>query len=122
SLRRGRFRSDRGLKNVLPWLGWCQKTRTGFAPLGEALQRSGYRTGAFTANRIFFTGNVGLGRGFIHFQHYFDSLSDSFIRTLYGREFAHLYLNRTEKSKVTRVFRFLGMNAWLNKDTEGLGD
>ena len=122
SLLTGRYPSEHGLKNVQPWLGWGQKNLNGFATLGEALQRSGYRTGAFSANRIFFTGNVGLGRGFIHFEDYFDSLSDSFIRTLYGREFAHLYLNRTEKSKVTRVFRFLGMNAWLDKDTEGSGD
>jgi len=122
SLLTGRYPFEHGLKNVQPWLGWGQKNLNGFATLGEALQRSGYRTGAFSANRIFFTGNVGLGRGFIHFEDYFDSLSDSFIRTLYGREFAHLYLNRTEKSKVTRVFRFLGMNAWLDKDTEGSGD
>src|SRR5947207_4744568 len=76
----------------------------------------------FPPNGFFFTGNVGLGRGFIHFEDYFDSLSDSFIRTLYGREFAHLYLNRTEKSKVTRTFRFFGFDAWLDKDTEGSGD
>ncbi len=122
SLLTGRYPSEHGLKNVQPWLGWGQKNLNGFATLGEALQRSGYRTGAFSANRIFFTGNVGLGRGFIHFEDYFDSLSDSFIRTLYGREFAHLYLNRTEKSKVTRTFRFFGFDAWLDKDTEGSGD
>ena len=122
SLLTGRYPFEHGLKNVQPWLGWGQKNLNGFATLGEALQRSGYRTGAFSANRIFFTGNVGLGRGFIHFEDYFDSPADSFIRTLYGREFARFYLNRTEKSKVTRVFRFLGMNAWLDKDTEGSGD
>ncbi len=122
SLLTGRYPFEHGLKNVQPWLGWGNKNLNGFATLGEALQRSGYRTGAFSANRIFFTGNVGLGRGFIHFEDYFDSPADSFIRTLYGREFARFYLNRTEKSKVTRVFRFLGMNAWLDKDTEGSGD
>jgi len=122
SLLTGRYPSEHGLKNVQPWLGWGQKNLNGFATLGEALQRSGYRTAAFSANRIFVTRNVGLGRGFIHFEDYFDSLSDSFIRTLYGREFAHLYLNRTEKSKVTRAFHFFGFDAWLDKDTEGSGD
>jgi arylsulfatase A-like enzyme len=122
SLLTGRYPFEHGLKNVQPWLGWGKKNLNGFATLGEALQRSGYRTGTFSANRIFFTRNVGLGRGFIHFEDYFDSPSDSFIRTVYGREFARLYLNRTEKSEVTRAFRFFGFDAWLDKDTEGSGD
>jgi arylsulfatase A-like enzyme len=122
SLLTGRYPFEHGLKNVQPWLGWGQKNLNGFATFGEAMQRNGYRTGAFSANRIFFTRNVGLGRGFMHFEDYFDSISDGFIRTLYGREFARFYLNRSEKSRVTRAFRFLGMNAWLDKDTEGSGD
>ncbi|PYX09114.1 MAG: hypothetical protein DMG88_07370 [Acidobacteria bacterium] len=122
SLLTGRYPFEHGLKNVQPWLGWGERNLNGLATLGEALQRRGYRTGAFSANRIFFTRNVGLGRGFAHFEDYFDSISDSFIRTLYGREFARFYLNRTEKSKVTRAFRFFGFDAWLDKDTEGSGD
>jgi arylsulfatase A-like enzyme len=122
SLLTGRYPFEHGLKNVQPWLGWGQKNLNGFATLGEAMQRSGYRTGAFSANRIFFTRNIGLDRGFMHFEDYFDSSADGFIRTFYGREFARFYLNRTEKSQVTRAFRFLGMNAWLDKDTEGSGD
>jgi len=122
SLLTGRYPFEHGLKNVQPWLGWGKKNLNGFATLGETLERRGYRTGAFSANRIFFTRNVGLGRGFMHFEDYFDSIADGFIRTLYGREFAHLYLNRTEKSNVTRAFHFFGFDAWLDKDTEGSGD
>jgi arylsulfatase A-like enzyme len=94
----------------------------GYPTLGEALQRRGYRTGAFSANRNFFTSNVGLGRGFLHFEDYFDSFADSFLRTLYGKEFARLYLNRTEHSKVIRALRYLGMDSLLDKDDEGSGN
>ena len=45
-----------------------------------------------------------------------------FVRTLYGREFARIYLNRTDRSKVKRALRFLGMNSLLDKDSEGSGD
>src|SRR3989440_749095 len=122
SLLTGRYPFEHGLKNVQPWLGWGQKNLNGFATLGEAMHRGGYRTGAFSANRIFFTRNVGLGRGFMHFEDYFDSVGDSFVRTLYGREFARLYLNRSENSKVTRALRYLGLESWLDKDSEGSGD
>jgi hypothetical protein len=90
--------------------------------LGEALQKQGYRTGAFSANRIYFTSNVGLGRGFIHFEDYFDGVGDAFVRTEFGREFARLYMNRSPKSKITRAFQQLGLGAWLDKDSEGSGD
>lgn len=65
----------------MPWLGWGNSGLNGLPTLGEALQKQGYRTGAFSANRIYFTSNVGLGRGFIHFEDYFDSVGDCFVRT-----------------------------------------
>jgi hypothetical protein len=77
----------------------------------------GYRTGAFSANRTYFSTSLGFGRGFQHFEDYFHSPADMFIRTLYGREFARIYLNRTDKSKVKRALRFLGMNSILDKDS-----
>lgn len=52
--------------------------------LGEALQARGYRTAAFSANHDFFTSNVGLGKGFIHFEDYFYSPEDMFVRTSLG--------------------------------------
>ncbi len=124
SLLTGRAPSEHGMQNVqpMPWLGWGKNSLGGYPTLGELLRHRGYRTGAFSANRIYFTSNVGLGRGFIHFEDYFDSVGDSFVRTVYGREFARLYLNRTEKSKATRALRYLGLESWLDKDSEGSGD
>jgi arylsulfatase A-like enzyme len=124
SLLTGRAPSEHGMQNVqpMPWLGWGKNSLRGYPTLGEVLRDRGYRTGAFSANRIYFTSNVGLGRGFIHFEDYFDSVGDSFVRTVYGREFARLYLNRTEKSKATRALRYLGLESWLDKDSEGSGD
>ncbi len=124
SLLTGRAPSEHGMQNVqaMPWPGWGEKSLSGYPALGEVLRHRGYRTGAFSANRIYFTRNVGLGRGFIHFEDYFDSVGDSFVRTLYGREFARLYLDRSENSKVTRALRYLGLESWLDKDSEGSGD
>jgi arylsulfatase A-like enzyme len=124
SLVTGRAVHDHGLGNVKPmsWIGWGKSDLNGLPTIGEALNKAGYRTGAFSANRIYFTSNVGLGRGFIHFEDYFDSIGDSFVRTEFGREFARLYMNRTEKSKFTRAFRNLGLGGWLDKDSEGSGD
>ena len=124
SLLTGRPPSQHGMQNVqpMPWLGWNKNSLGGYPTLGDALQHRGYRTAAFSANRIYFTSNVGLGRGFIHFEDYFDSVGDSFVRTLYGREFARLYLNRSEKSKMTRALRYLKLDSWLDKDSEGSGD
>jgi arylsulfatase A-like enzyme len=115
---------DHGLGNVrpMPWLGWGNTGLEGLPTLGEALQKQGYRTGAFSANRIYFTSNVGLGRGFTHFEDYFDSVGDCFVRTEFGREFSRLYMNRSEKSKFTRAFRYFALGSWLDKDSEGSGD
>jgi arylsulfatase A-like enzyme len=124
SLLTGRPPSQHGMQNVqpMPWFGWNKNSLGGYPTLGDALQHKGYRTAAFSANRIYFTSNVGLGRGFIHFEDYFDSVGDSLVRTLYGREFARLYLNRSEKSKMTRALRHMGLDSWLDKDSEGSGD
>ena len=124
SLVTGRAVHEHGMGNVqpMPWLGWGTAGLNGLPTLGEALQKQGYRTGAFSANRIYFTSNVGLGRGFIHFEDYFDSVGDCFVRTQFGREFARLYMNRSAKSKFTRAFQYFGLSAWLDKDSEGSGD
>ncbi|MGH9517881.1 MAG: sulfatase [Terriglobales bacterium] len=124
SLVTGQPVHEHGMGNVEPmqWLGWGTSGLNGLPTLGEALQKRGYRTGAFSANRIYFTGNVGLGRGFIHFEDYFDGVGDSFVRTQFGREFARFYMNRSPKSKITRAFRYFGLSSWLDKDSEGSGD
>ncbi len=124
SLLTGRYQFEHGIGNVqpAPWLGWDRKGLGGFPTLGEVLQQQGYRTGAFSANRTYFTTSLGFGRGFQHFEDYFHSPADMFIRTLYGREFARIYLNRTDKSKVKRALRYFGMNSMLDKDSEGSGN
>ncbi len=59
--------------------------------------------------------------GFIHFEDYFHSPADMFVRTLYGREFARIYLKRSEHSLVKRVLRKLGWDSLLDQDAEGSG-
>ena len=99
SLLTGRYQFEHRIGNVQPepWLGWGSKGLGGFPTLGEALQQKGYRTGAFSANRTYFTTSLGFGRGFQHFEDYFHSPADMFVRTLYGKEFARIYLNRSDK-------------------------
>jgi arylsulfatase A-like enzyme len=121
SLITGHYQFEHGVGTVqpAPWLGWGKNSLGGFPALGEALEKRGYRTGAFSANRTYFTTSLGFGRGFQHFEDYFHSAADMFVRTLYGREFARIYLNRTDKSKVIRALRFLKMYSLLDKDSEG---
>jgi arylsulfatase A-like enzyme len=123
SLLTGRYQFEHGVGNVQPepWSGWGSQGLGGFPSLGEALQRKGYRTGAFSANRTYFTGSLGFGRGFQHFEDYFHSPADMFVRTLFGRECARIYLNRSDKSKITRALRFLHAYSLLEKDSEGAG-
>ena len=123
SLLTGRYLFEHGVGNVQPepWLGWGGKGLGGFSSLGEALQQKGYRTGAFSANRTYFSRNLGFGRSFIHFEDYFDSPADMFVRTLYGREFARIYLKRSEHSLIKRTLRKLGWTSLLDQDAEGSG-
>ena len=56
-----------------------------FATIGEAMQAEGYRTGAFSANTLFFTRRQGFGRGFLHFEDNYQSVPDAFLNSsLYG--------------------------------------
>ncbi len=123
SLVTGRYLFEHGVGNVQPepWLGWDGKGLGGFATLGEALQQKGYRTGAFSANRTYFSRDLGFGRSFVHFEDYFHSPADMFVRTLYGREFARIYLKRSEHSLVKRILRGLGWTGLLDQDAEGSG-
>jgi arylsulfatase A-like enzyme len=116
SLLTGRYPADHGMGNAqpMPWFGWGEKSLRGYRTLGEALEQNGYRTGAFSANQSYFTSNVGLGRGFIHFEDYFQSAKDMFLRTFYGRAFEANYLRRSGQSKVTRAIRFLGLTGLLD--------
>jgi arylsulfatase A-like enzyme len=123
SLLTGRYQFEHGVGSVQPepWLGWDDKGLGGFATLGEVLEKEGYRTGAFSANRTYFSRDLGFGRGFVHFEDYFHSPSDAFVRTLYGREFARIYLKRSEHSLVKRMLRKLRLTSLLDQDAEGSG-
>jgi len=123
SLVTGRYLYEHGIGNVQPepWLGWGSSALGGFTSLGEVLEKKGYRTGAFSANRTYFSRDLGFGRGFIHFEDYFHSPADMFVRTLYGREFARIYLIRSDKSLVKRALQAIGATSLLDQDAEGSG-
>lgn len=56
-----------------------------YPTIGEVMQANGYRTGAFSANTLFFTRRQGHGRGFLHFEDNYQSVPDAFLNSsLYG--------------------------------------
>ena len=122
SLVTGRYQFEHGMGNVprIPLYGGGPSF-SGYPTLGEAFEQRGYRTAAFSANRTYFSRDLGFGRGFAHFEDYFHSPADMFVRTLYGREFSRIYLSRSDKSKPKRLLRWLGMDSMLDPDEEGSG-
>lgn len=78
SLLTGRFPHEHGVERGVSYDGR-------FPTLSEELRNRGYRTGAFSANREWFTRVYGFGRGFLHFEDFFDSAVDRVVRTVYGR-------------------------------------
>jgi arylsulfatase A-like enzyme len=96
SLVTGRYQYEHGAETAkpAPLLRKAKPTFRGYPMLGEALANLGYRTGAFSGNRVFFTQNDGFARGFQHFEDYFQSPQDAVLRTLYGRELVRLYALR----------------------------
>jgi arylsulfatase A-like enzyme len=122
SLLTGRYEFEHHEGNVQPmaWFGEDGNSTGGFPTLGEILQKNGFRTAAFSANRTYFSHDLE-GRGFIHFEDYFDSPADMFVRTLYGREFSRAYLNRSQHSLITRFLHWLGLSSLVDRDEEGSG-
>jgi arylsulfatase A-like enzyme len=102
SLLSGRYSYEHGATDVKPG-GVAFDER--YPSLAEVFARHGYRTGAFSGNYLYFSSNLGFGRGFIHFEDYFHSAFDGFTRTLYGRELARLFFNR---EKVRKLLIWLG--------------
>jgi arylsulfatase A-like enzyme len=123
SMLTGLYQYQHGVSNVqpMPVFGSSTPSFGGHLMLGEALERRGYRTAAFSANRTWFSHDLGFGRGFEHFEDYFHSVPDAFIRTLFGREFSRIYLARSDRSLPKRFLRWLGMDSLLDADDEGLG-
>jgi arylsulfatase A-like enzyme len=123
SLVTGRYVHEHGADNVkaIPLFAPNQNNFNRLPTIGEHLQAIGYRTGAFSANRTWFSHDLGFSRGFIHFEDYFNSPADMLVRTLYGREFARIYLSRTDRSKPKRFLRWIGWDSLLDPDEEGSG-
>ncbi len=123
SMITGLYQFQHGVSNVqpMPVLGASTPSFRGALTLGEALERRGYRTGAFSANRTWFSHDLGFGRGFLHFEDYFHSPADMWVRTLFGREFSRIYLSRSDHSKPKRLLRWLGFDSLLDLDDEGVG-
>jgi arylsulfatase A-like enzyme len=121
SLLTGKYQFEHGIGDVPPMsvTGLRAPALNGSPSLAEVLEQHGYRTGAFSANRTYFSANLGFSNGFSHFDDYYDSVADCFVRTLYGREFARVYLTRTDHSAVRRFVRWLGWESLLDKDDEG---
>lgn len=121
SLLTGKYQFEHEIGDVPPMsIGGLRAAALNGSPsLAEVLEQHGYRTGAFSANRTYFSANLGFSKGFSHFDDYYDSVADCFVRTLYGREFARIYLTRTEHSAVRRFIRWLGWESLLDKDDEG---
>ena len=121
SLLTGKYQFEHGIGDLPPMsvTGLRAPALDGSRSLAEVLEQRGYRTGAFSANRTYFSANLGFSKGFSHFDDYYDSVADCFVRTLYGREFARIYLTRTDHSAVRRFIRWLGWESLLDKDDEG---
>jgi arylsulfatase A-like enzyme len=106
SMLTGRYPYEHGATDVKA--AFAKPLDNRYPTLGEALTQHGYRAGAFSANCIYFSKDMGFGRGFIHFEDYFHSTFDGFSRTLYGRELARTILRR---DKVRRLIIWLGFPA-----------
>jgi arylsulfatase A-like enzyme len=91
-----------------------------YPSLAEVLQAEGYRTGAFSANREFFTRLWGFGRGFIRFEDYFQSVADSAVSTVLGQKFFQLFLRRLGVEDIPGRRRAVNITrdalTWINRD------
>jgi len=115
SLLTGRYQFQHGMEQVqrVRWLGVDRTSLNGNPMIGDELRQLGYRTGAFSANRTFFTSTVGFGRGFMHFADYFYSPADMLFTTVLGQEAARIYVKR-----LRGAFGALGL--WMDFDPQAL--
>jgi arylsulfatase A-like enzyme len=90
--------------------------------LGNAFQPQGYRTAAFSANIYWFTRALGFGRGFVHFEDYFQSIGDMIFRTVYGRAFETFVLQKIGFEDIPARKRAADVNRsflkWVDRDTK----
>lgn len=65
-----------------------------YPTIAEALSARGYRTGAFMGNFETLKKEWGFGRGFAHFEDYYQSASDLAVSSVYGRFFEYYVLHK----------------------------
>jgi arylsulfatase A-like enzyme len=93
-----------------------------YPTIAEALRGQGYRTGAFSANYYWFTREQGFGRGFIHFEDYFNSIADMAVRTFYGRAIEEVAMRRIGLTDIPARKRASDIRRslfrWVDRNTE----
>lgn len=94
-----------------------------YPTIGEAMKENGYRTGGFSGNTLFFTRRQGFGRGFLHFEDDYKSVSDMFLNSsMYGFLFDFYGLRKVMKYEgvPTRVLASninISVLDWIDQDT-----
>jgi len=119
SLLTGSYPFEDGLGRVPPMPLWNGGRLIKSPMIGEELERRGYRTAAFSANRVYFDRDLGFGPGFIHFEDYFFSPADMVSRTVFGREFVRWILPH---NVVLRLLAWLHVGGALDFDAERSGE
>lgn len=95
-----------------------------YPTIGEVMKTNGYRTGAFSANTLFFTRRQGFGRGFLHFEDNYKSVPDIFLNSsMYGFLFDFYGLRKVLKYEgvPTRVIASdinESVLTWIDLDTD----
>jgi arylsulfatase A-like enzyme len=88
--------------------------------LSEELEKLGYRTAAFSANTQLFSRRQGFGRGFLHFEDYFQSAADMAARTVYGRKINRYLFPHLGFEDMPGRLRAADINAhalqWIDRD------
>jgi arylsulfatase A-like enzyme len=116
SLLTGEYPHEHSLGRIPPMSAFGSSSDLIPIPMiGEELERRGYRTGAFSSNRIFFDENLGFGRGFVHFEDCFFSVTDMALRTVLGRELGRWLLLR---NRFVRALNRIGVKNWIDPDAE----
>lgn len=114
SLLTGRLPHEHGATN------WAYRLH--LPNIAEELRGRGFRTGAFSANTLYFTRQKGFGGGFIHFEDVFTSAADMMLRTTYGRFYFWQVLRRTGPGDLPGRKHAEDVNAaflrWIDRGTK----
>ena len=73
---------------------WHTRLDARYPTIAEALRDRGYVTGGFAANLFYCTAEFGLDRGFLHYEDYPVSVSQTLMSSAIGRELISFSLNR----------------------------